>query len=422
MYPAYLAAALLSLVALRPQAGQSLLRNIEVAFALLLAGASILLSIALPMFRLPKPTGPYPVGTTVLYFNDLTRGEDASSTPGATRELMVQLWYPAQNSTNRQARYREWKETRIVSSYQSGVLTNSRVDAPIAAAGAPFPVILFNHGWGGRRTNDTFLAEDLASHGYLVASIDHTYNAEVVAFPDGRIVKGSASKEVYFPETSTPEEVRIVWDKELLKWEADQRFILDRLEVMNDTSGSSWYGRIDTHMAGAIGHSFGGAASTQICAEDPRVHASVNMDGWFFAAIRLRGPNQPLLAIQTDQPNISETNTVGGSLDATDFADLTASVKKFGGFVMTVSGATHDDFTDEPLVSPFRMISHRGTLPTRRVHDIVRSYVLAFFDKTLRGEDSEILHTKVSPYTEVSLKEWPSASTKSNSDFLSMSH
>ncbi len=422
MFPAYLAAALLTLSALRPQIGHPLLRNFEISSALLLAAASILLSIALPMFRLPLPTGPYPVGTTILYFNDLTRREDASSTPGATRELMVQLWYPAQSSTNRLARYRELKETKLVSSYQSVVLTNSRVDAPIAATELPFPVILFNAGWDSRRTNDTFLTEDLASHGYIVASIDHTYNAEAVAFPDGRVIVSSASKEIAFPDTSTPEKVMIMWDKELLKWEADQRFVLDRLKVMNDTSGSSWFGRINTQMAGAIGHSFGGAASTQICAEDPRVHASVNMDGWFFAAIRLRGQNQPLLVIRESQPNISQQKSVEGTLDATDSADLIASVRKFGGGVMTVNGATHDDFTDQPLISPFRKISHRGTLPAWRVHDVVRNYVLAFFDKALRGKDSEIFHAKVSPYAEVSFEEWPSAAIESNAGSFSLSH
>ncbi len=52
----------------------------------------------------------------------------------------------------------------------------------------PFFVLLFNHGWAGRRTQDTFLTEDLASHGYVVAAIDHTYNSVRVALPGDRIV------------------------------------------------------------------------------------------------------------------------------------------------------------------------------------------------------------------------------------------
>jgi predicted dienelactone hydrolase len=325
--------------------------------------------------------------------------------------LIVQLWYPAEPSHNRLARYRELQETNAVSSYQSVIPTNSHVDAPVPIEGAPFPVILFNHAWDGRRTNDTFLTEELASHGYIVASIDHTYNARLVAFPDGRVVHGIAANDVNAPESSTAERVRTIWDKELTKWVADQRFVLDRLETMNRTAGTPWFGRLDTDRSGAIGHSFGGAAATAVCAEDPRVHASVNMDGWFFDAIRARGPNQPLLVMdaytgQADEIPDSE-GKVEAALDSTDFADMEASLHRYGGYLLSVKGASHEDFTDQPLISPLQKLSHRGELPARRIQNIVRTYVVAFFDKTLRGEDPDVLRTHRSPDAEVSLDTWP---------------
>jgi predicted dienelactone hydrolase len=283
----------------------------------------------------------------------------------------------------------------------------------VAQTGTPFPVILFNHSWGGRRTGDTFLTEELASHGYVVASIDHTYNASLVAFPDGRVAHGTASNVINDPEISTVEQVRAVWDKELAKSVADQRFILDRLEAMNRTSGSTWFGRLDTNMAGAIGHSFGGAAATAVCAEDRRVHASVNMDGWFFGAIRARGPNQPLLAVDAYTAQIGEIpdyiGKVEATLDATDFADMEASLHKFGGYLLSVKGAAHEDFTDQPLISPLRSVSHRGAIPAKEIQDIVRRYVVAFFDKTLRGEDPSVLRARTSPYAEASLDAWPAS-------------
>ena len=290
MIPAYAATGILCLAAWKPGGGKSRFQRFTAWPALLLASASVLLCFVLPMFSLPEPTGPYPVGTSILYLKDSTRIEDASPAAGSARELMVQLWYPAQPSHNRFARYREPRETDALSSYQSAILTHSRLDAPVALAGAPFPVILFNHAWGGRRTNDTFLTEELASHGYIVASIDHTYNARLVAFPDGRVVRGIAANDIDDPDSSTQERVRAIWNKELAKWVADQRFVLDRLEVMSRAAGSPWFGRLDTDHAGAIGHSFGGAAATAECALDRRVHSSVNMDGWFFEAIHERGP------------------------------------------------------------------------------------------------------------------------------------
>ena len=174
MIPAYAGAGILCLAAWKPGGSRIRPQRFAAWPALLLASATVLFSFLLPMFRLPAPTGPYPVGTSILYFKDSTRIEDAAPAAGSARELMVQLWYPALPSHNRLARYRELRETNTISSYQSVLLTNSRLNAQVTQAGTPFPVILFNHAWRGRRTNDTFLTEELASHGYVVASIDHT--------------------------------------------------------------------------------------------------------------------------------------------------------------------------------------------------------------------------------------------------------
>jgi len=409
MIPGYAAIAILSLIAWRHDSPRRWVQASTTILALILAGLSVSLSLLLPMFRLPAPTGPYPVGTSILYFKDSTRIEDAVGAAGSPRELMVQLWYPAQSSNNRFARYRRSLETNILSSYQSVLPTNSRLDAPMAAVGAPFPVILFNHAWRGRRTNDTFLIEELASHGYVVASIDHTYNASLVELPGGRIVRGTASNDIDDPESSTPQHVRAIWDKELHKWVADQRFVLDRLDAINRASGTPWFGRLNTNTTGAIGHSFGGAAATSMCAEDPRVRAAVNMDGWFFGAIRERGPNQPLLVINASEQNAPpDANAkVATLLDTEDFADTEASLRRFGGDLLSIKGAAHDDFTDQPLVSPLRMLSHRGALPAQRIQEIVRTYVLAFFDQALRGEDPAVLRAHAGCYAEVSLEVWP---------------
>jgi dienelactone hydrolase len=410
MIPAYAATGILCIAAWKPGGDHMRLQRIVAWPAMLLASASVLFSFLLPMFHLPEPTGPYAVGTSFLYMKDLARVEDAVPAGGSARELLVQLWYPAQPSHNRFARYREPRETKVLSSYQSVILTNSRQDAPIAISGGPFPVILFNHAWQGRRTNYTFLTEELASHGYIVASIDHTYNASQIAFPDGRVVHGVASNEINDPETSTAERVRTIWDKEIVKWVADERFVLDRLTQMNRLAGTPWFGRLDTNNAGALGHSFGGAAATAVCASDPRVRASVNMDGWFFGAIRARGPNQPLLVITATPTQGSETTDsrpkVEAALDAADFADVKASLRNFGGYLLSVKGAEHEDFTDQPLISPMRMLSHRGTLPAQRIQEISRRYVLAFFNKTLRGEDPPVFHQGASPYSEASLEAW----------------
>jgi len=415
MTPAYASAGILCLAAWKPNEGRSRFRRFTAWLALLLTSASVMFSFLLPMFSLPEPTGPYPVGTSILYFKEATRIEDADPSGRSQRELMVQIWYPAQASQGRFARYREPRETNALSSYQSEIATHSRLDAPVALAGKPFPVILFNHSWGGRRTNDTFLTEELASHGYVVASIDHTYNARLVALPDGRIVHGIGPNDINNPDSSTADRVRAIWNKELAKWVADERFVLDRLEAMNRAADSPLLGRLDTNRVGAIGHSFGGAAATAVCAEDRRVRGAVNMDGWFFDAIHARGPNQPLLVIYASTGQASTTPgpnaTVDAVLDATDLADMEASLRQFGGYLLEVKGPSHEDFSDQPLVSPLRSLSHRGTLPAAEIQNIVRTYVVAFFGRTLRSEDPGLFHMHASPYAEASLEVWPGSKT-----------
>jgi hypothetical protein len=139
------------------------------------------------------------------------------------------------------------------------------------------------------------------------------------------------------------------------------------------------------------------------------------MDGWFFKALEDRKEDQPLMVM--NEANIRPTKAeitspdpnvrVEAILDDSDFKDIDASLGKFGGYRVYINGASHDDFTDEPLVSPVRQIAHRGTLPAQRMHSIVRTYVVAFFDKTLRGQDPEVLRGPASPYGEISFENWP---------------
>ncbi|MGB3786915.1 MAG: hypothetical protein WA949_02820, partial [Phormidesmis sp.] len=56
---------------------------------------SVVLPIALPVFRFPYPSGSYKIGTLTYHWVDTNRPEVFSTDPNARRELMVQIWYPA---------------------------------------------------------------------------------------------------------------------------------------------------------------------------------------------------------------------------------------------------------------------------------------------------------------------------------------
>jgi hypothetical protein len=70
--------------------------GIAIGMGALGLAASVVLPIVLPVFRLPQPTGAYEIGTLTYNWVDVARPEVFSSDPEARRELMVQIWYPAQ--------------------------------------------------------------------------------------------------------------------------------------------------------------------------------------------------------------------------------------------------------------------------------------------------------------------------------------
>src|ERR1700755_2279507 len=93
--PLYLAVLICLGMALTLRSAALNLRWVAALCALLVC-LSLLFSYLLPMFRLPTPTGKYAVGTRLLYLVDPSRDAMGLNTPNGKRELMVQVWYPAQ--------------------------------------------------------------------------------------------------------------------------------------------------------------------------------------------------------------------------------------------------------------------------------------------------------------------------------------
>jgi predicted dienelactone hydrolase len=411
MAPAYLATVLLSATAWS-QSG----RFFTVSVAILLCIAAGGLSYLIPMFSLPKPTGPYQVGTRIQYMRDDNRREEAAPEAARNRELMVQVWYPSIPSSNTLARYRQWGNTKLRHSYQAVLRTNSRVDAPVAEQNSPFPVLLFGHGWGGTRVQNTFLAEDLASHGYVVVAIDHTYNASRVAFPDGRVIDEIPGSPIIELGTMSPEGTEAFWNRELAKWTADQIFVLNRLQAEDQNPASIWYRHLNMSLVGAFGHSFGGSAALRVCNVDPRVKSAINMDGWTFDGVRDWPVNKSMMFmfeedLDPQHVNLHSSNLgsrVETELNIVDNKLVIDSLERAGGYRFTITGAMHGDFTDQPMISPLRRITHTGPIDRVEMQTIVRDYTLAFFDQTLRGRPSPLLNSgNTSPFREIQFRQWP---------------
>jgi dienelactone hydrolase len=243
----------------------------------------------------PAPTGSGQVGTRVVHFIDSGRADPYLGT-GARRELLVRLWYPSAASRCAPAEYSSAgvlsELSRLLATPVPHIVTNSCLNAPVAAGS--HPVVFVTPGFTGTFTDYTFLAEDLASRGYVVASVDHTYEAVAVEFPDGRVEKGVFGSSLTNYTRSDPDALKFAVAVRV----ADLRFVADRLTAMNSGGDAAWAGKLDLSRMALLGHSLGGLTAIRAVAADARFRAAISLDG--LVPDRLTAPTRtPALLFRT---------------------------------------------------------------------------------------------------------------------------
>ncbi len=390
MAPAYLLALLLLVWSLWPLRGDHRrLPAPALLFGLLLLLAAAFLSLALPVAVLPAATGPYQVGTVSYALRDEARPDPYSPEPGAARETVVQLWYPALPAAgDEEAPFIEQLDVAgpalarrlglpipgFFLSHINLVRTGVYVEAQPAGNG-PFPMLVFSHGLRGIRVQNTVLMRELASHGYVVAAIDHTYGNALTIFPDGRIV--FYDQERAFPpgQSTVASGARLVDT-----WAGDVRFFLQEAARWNE--GSHFLaGVMALEQVGTLGHSTGGATAIEVCASLPTCGAVVVLDGWIQPvddAIVSAGLQTPVLFLSAPDWLGEENRALGAALVA--HSGETARL-------ITIPGATHFDFTDIPHLSPFAaLLRLSGEADTGEVTALIGDATRAFFDWHLQGE------------------------------------
>ncbi|MEU8758677.1 alpha/beta hydrolase [Streptomyces sp. NPDC048659] len=350
--------------------------------ALAAPNAAVRASAPAPL-ELPAPTGPERVGSTVLHLVDRSRPDPWVPTADG-RELMVTLHYPAaRRSHGAPAPYATEAETRLL---LGGLGVQDPAGAPALAAmpthsetgvrPAPgrHPLVVLSPGFSAPRYTLTHLAEDLASRGYVVASVDHAYESLGTAVPDGRILTCVACKALdedgVPPSTVTAARA------------ADTRFLLDRLT--GPRPAWRYAAAIDRTRIGMAGHSIGGASAATAMLADRRVDAGVNMDGAFWDTLPAGGlGGRPFLLLGTD-----DAVHLPGGQDAT----WDATWPLLGGWKrwLTVAGTDHFSFSDGPLLQR-RFGLPTGGIEAERAMALTRVYVGAFFDRHLRGRSEPLL-------------------------------
>lgn len=393
MLPAYVALGVLllwSLSRLASRAGRpgEWRRHLTGSLVLLALAVTALLAYAFPVVALPPVGGPYPVGTLSFSLRDESRPELYSDAPDDVREVMVQFWYPAApGPDDEKAVFIEDLDVAApalaqrlgLPSFLFGhinlVDTGVYQDPLPRRDDGPYPLLVFSHGLRGLRVQNSVLLRELASHGYVVASIDHTYGNVLTVFPDGRAVFYDGDR--IFPEGETT----VAAGSRLVNtWATDVRFLLQEADTWNE-GGFGLAGMLDLERLGTLGHSTGAAAAIEVCAAEAACAAAVALDGWIEPvddSIVAGGLGAPLLSLRA--PDWLGPDNAARGMELHRNSGESAQL-------ITIPGTNHFDYTDIPLFSPFTtLLGLSGENDSEVVLAMINDYTRAFFDWHLKGE------------------------------------
>jgi predicted dienelactone hydrolase len=365
---------------------------------------------------LPAPTGPYPVGAIELHLVDHDRPDPwVADRP---RELMTTVWYPARPASREPfapylppltaQRFGQDAAALLgIAAEQvdwTGITTHARTGAPPRAHRGGYPVVVYSPGGGRPRAEGTMLVEEIASRGYVVVTVDHTYETPAVEFPDGRLVTQHLTDQ-------EPAEL----NRALIRTRVqDTRFVLDQLAVLasggNPDAGKRRLPQglgtaLDLSRAGMFGHSAGGFTTAETMLLDRRLDAGADLDGSMaysftdndFGDAVTRGIDRPFLlmgaGLSSGRPHTH--------LEAADWRSFWQHSTGWK-LDLHVADGEHFTFTDQQALLPQLAAAFAlpegfvaaaiGSVEPNRIITSQRVYVTAFFDQHLRYRPQPLLN------------------------------
>lgn len=372
--------------------------------------------------NLPKTTGAYQVGTTTFDWLDTSREDLLTSDPKDHRELMVQAWYPIDSDKGKErANYIPATPKgieKMISSLGLGksfaginnINTHVYKNGVLSSKNAKYPIVLFSHGLGCGNWNYQWLTRELASHGFIVFSIEHTHFSSGTEFNNGRFVPISPKQLSGIPNFKEMDDnVNQVWVKDL-------QFVIRQIDTLNKTDKKlNFKNRLDVNKIAAVGHSLGGATAARALQVEPKIKSAINLDGAFIGLTGKTGSmTKPFAFIATE----NNEQTLNGQIEQPLPPGLTSKqvqdmkdmfnvfstrykqAVKGAAYDITIAGATHMSFTDMPLLQPYLTESPYATIQPAEVdpahiYEVSNSVILSFLEKTLNGKKNTILDQNV---------------------------
>ncbi|MCL4561787.1 MAG: family membership [Chloroflexi bacterium] len=358
--------------------------------------------------HLPVPTGPYAVGRMEYDWVDQSRMDPLAGQPNTPRELAVWVWYPAEAGGATYAPYMPpaWAQARakdqglgyLIETDLNRIQTHSYEGISLAAAPSALPVLIMEPGMGPSVPDYTVFAENLASHGYVVVGINPTYTSNLIVFPNGRVVTRSLTGAI--PDSDTGAQLDADANRIQAVWDTDVRFVMDQAQKLDASPSSPFYNRLDLAKIGVWGHSFGGATAYAVCQQEPRCKAGADLDGTLFGAELKATVSQPFMFITEDYRKSCDANCAS-------MHQGYQSVNPGDAYFLSIAEAGHFNFTDlplrqVPLLRPFFIAAGlEGPIDPARGLQITNAYLVAFFDRYLKGTSSPLLEGPSALYPEV---------------------
>ncbi|NKI19876.1 alpha/beta hydrolase [Paenibacillus dendritiformis] len=337
-----------------------IVRNAVVMLVLVAMAASP--ALVFPQYALPQVTGKYEVASVSYTYIDKNRMEQFTGT-GENRAVNVGFWYPAN-------------------------------------ADGTYPLLVFSHGAYGINESNASTYTELASHGYVVCSIDHPYHSFYTASVDGTVVLVNSA---YMQEVNNANKGKYTIEENyglIQKWMKlrtdDMNFVIDTILEKAKTGSENVYRLVNTEKIGVFGHSMGGAASVWLGRERDDIGAVVNIDAPLFSELVYNRETDDLAA--SGQPYTTPllnmySDSVWVQLNSNSTYAANKAIDELGTEVYTVyfQGAKHMSLTDLALFSPMlanMLQGGRAEIDAYYCIETMNRIILEFFDCYLKGKGS----------------------------------
>jgi dienelactone hydrolase len=337
--------------------------------ALFLANIAVYFLALIPAFLFPQyrplpVTGDHAVEIAEYTYVDENRIETFSDT-GENRSVTVKFWYPAETGT--------------------------------------YPLVVFSHGAFGVIDSNNSTYTELASHGYVVASLGHPYHAMFVTDVNGKTTYASRKfiEQIYdMNSDETPDKKETDYLKtDYLKtreWmkvrTEDMNFVLDTILNKADAANEAPFSLIDGDKIGLFGHSLGGATSVQVGRERKDIDAVIDLEGTMMGEyIGIEDGreiyNQEPYPIPLLDVNSKAVHALALEVPGDGYVNFYMGERALDYREVIFDNAGHLNFTDLPLVSPpLAGLLGVGTVDARECIENVNYVVLTFFNYYLKGE------------------------------------